>query len=414
MTTGPKPLIHFHTDCDFFAGCEFMLANILNDLEFNGRFQHRLSFRASAEYNEGLNRKIPNANLLALNLPSAERISRMVFRGGGLVSQRSAAVLARILEIPISIFDVIVLFLALKETCPALLHINNGGYPGALSCRMASLAGRLAGVPVQVMVVNNLAVNYRSSSRKSEWVIDRVVARFVERFVTGSAAASDRLGQVLRLSGDKRRVINNGVDLPMLQPSQDHGVDAAGVRFGMVAHHVPRKGHMILLEAIAALRDAGAIRIGDVKFYIEGEGPETLNILEGISKLELSTFVEMIGTSDAVLTFMRTLDVLVLPSIGNEDFPNVISEAMGLGIPVIATRVGGIPEQITHMETGLLVNATNQWELADAIEFAIKNPEWRGQAGKLGKARFDQSYRVDLAVRRYIGLYEELIHGGVQ
>jgi glycosyltransferase involved in cell wall biosynthesis len=391
-----------------------MLAHILSDPEFNSRFQHRLSFRASEEYNKGLSRKISSANLIALRLPSAERLSRMVFRGKSYAAQQSAAVLARMLEIPISIFDAIVLFRTLKETSPALLHINNGGYPGALSCRIAVVAAWLAGVPVQVMVVNNLAIKYQSSSRKFEWVMDRFVAKHVQKFVTGSAAASDRLGQVLRLPDDRRRVINNGVNLPTPEPAETFGDAAVGVRFGMVAHHVPRKGHMVLLKAIADLRDAGTIVSGDVKFFIEGSGAETEKIFEEISRLELSSFVVMIGTSDAVLTFMQTLDVLVLPSIGNEDFPNVISEAMGLGIPVIATKVGGIPEQVMHMETGLLVSAMNHQELADAIEFAIKNPEWRAKAGLQSLARFDASYRVELAVGRYIDLYDELIHGGVQ
>jgi glycosyltransferase involved in cell wall biosynthesis len=410
-----KPLIHFHTDCDFFAGCEFMVANIVNDQEFNSRFDYRLSFRSSQDYLLGLNAKIPpSSKLIPLKLPSAEAFIQRFMRGDGRFARLAGAALVRFLEVPFGLVDLVVLFFTLKKTAPSLLHINNGGYPGALSCRMAALAGRLAGVPVQIMVVNNQAVGYRGYSRNTQRLLDALVVSCRPLFITGSISASERLGDVLKIPANRRKVVNNGVQIKPSEPQDKNRLANEPVRFGVVAHHVSRKGHLVLLQAIAQLRDSGKLQPGAGIFSIEGFGPETQKIQGEITHLNLETIVEMVGPAVAVHEFMQSLDVLVLPSVSNEDFPNVISEAMGLGLPVIATRVGGIPEQIEHSQNGLLVVPGDAIELAHAIEFALLNPEWRVEAGRRGLARFEHSYRVDIAVRKYTEIYDEMILGGAQ
>lgn len=410
-----KPLIHFHTDCDFFAGCEFMLANILNDEDFKSRYDYRLSFRTSKDYLSGLTSRIPTCSkLIPLKLPNAEKVIGSFIRSDRRLAKAVSGALAMCLEVPFGLVDLCVLFLALKKTSPALLHINNGGYPGALSCRMAAIAGRLAGVPVQIMVVNNQAVSYDSYARKTHRILDAVVMWCKPLFITGSIAASERLGQILKVPADRRKVVNNGVRINLPQPQEMKRLAIEPVRFGVVAHHVPRKGHLILLQAVAELRDSGKLTPGSAIFSIEGFGPETQKIQAEINSLKLGPLVELVGHSVAVHEFMQSLDVLVLPSVSNEDFPNVISEAMGLGLPVIATRVGGIPEQIEQSHNGLLVSPGDAMELADAIEFTLLNPRWRVEAGRRGLARFEHSYRVDVSVRKYMEIYDDMIHGGAQ
>lgn len=392
-----------------------MVANIVNDPEFQKRYEYRLSFRTSEEYLLGLSARIPEtSNLIPLKLPNAESLMGKLNSSDGPFTKPAVAFLVRLLEGPFGLVDLVVLFLLLKKTSPDLLHINNGGYPGALSCRIAALAGRLAGVPVQIMVVNNQAVSYDNIVRKTQLLIDAFVRMCKPVFITGSVSASERLGQILKVPTHQRKVVNNGVQINLPAHKQDKTSDDVPVRFGVVAHHVPRKGHLVLLHALAELRDSGKLKPGSGIVSIEGFGPETQRIKEEIKRLNLESLVELVGPAVAVHEFMQNLDVLVLPSVSNEDFPNVISEAMGLGLPVIATRVGGIPEQIVHSQNGLLVNPGDASELANAIEFALLNPKWRVEAGRRGKARFEHSYRVDVAVRRYMEIYDEMIFSGAR
>jgi glycosyltransferase involved in cell wall biosynthesis len=415
MNSNIKPLIHFHTDCDFFAGCEFMVANIVNDPEFQKRYDYRLSFRTSEDYLLGLSAKIPETSkLIPLKLPNAEALMGKLIRKDGPFAKLAGGFLVRLLEVPFGLVDLVVMFKSLKKTSPDLLHINNGGYPGALSCRIAALAGRLAGVPVQIMVVNNQAVSYGSFARNTERLLDAVVVKCKPLFITGSISASERLGQILKVPAHRRKVVNNGVQINLPESKEVDRLANEPIRFGVVAHHVPRKGHLVLLQAIAQLRDSGKLQPGAGIFSIEGFGPETQKIQGEINHLNLERIVEMVGPAVAVHEFMQSLDVLVLPSVSNEDFPNVISEAMGLGLPVIATRVGGIPEQIEHLHNGLLVMPGDASDLANAIVFALVNPAWRAEAGRIGLARFEHSYRVDIAVRKYMEIYDEMILGGAQ
>ena len=100
--------------------------------------------------------------------------------------------------LPILVMQIAILIGFLGES-PDVLHINNGGYPAALSARAAAIAGRLAGVDKIIMVVNNMAVDYHRLSRRFDYPFDRLVVRSVDRFITGSEAASRRLSAVLWL-----------------------------------------------------------------------------------------------------------------------------------------------------------------------------------------------------------------------
>ena len=98
--------------------------------------------------------------------------------------------LARIIVYgPLFIYEVIVLRRLFQKIKPDILHLNNGGYPAALSVRAAAIAGKLASVPKIVMVVNNLAVDYNSVSRFIDYPVDRLVANSVHLFITGSGGS---------------------------------------------------------------------------------------------------------------------------------------------------------------------------------------------------------------------------------
>ena len=113
------------------------------------------------------------------------------------------------------------------------------------------------------------------------------------------------------------------------------------------------------------------------------------------------------GFTSSVRDRLAAADVFVLPSRG-DNAPMAILEAMAAGLPVIATRVGGIPELVTHEQTGLLVAPDDPAELAAAIERLAGDPELRAALGARAAARVAADFSVERAVESTIELYEEL------
>ena len=407
------PKLHFHSDCEFFSGSENMLANLFGCQALRESFDLSFSYRATPRYTEGLLQRaavdfpcwpldLPNFDTLSLSPWIAQ--SRHLSTAARQLAYRS--LLAR---------EVARLRAVLDEVRPDIVHINNGGYPGALSCRAMALAARAAGVRRVLMVVNNLAVTYDRPARWLDWPLDRRVAAAVDLFVTGSAAAGRRLSGVLRLPQHKIRPIHNGIRVRAPQAGVEEtrhrlGLDGFdGLVLGMVALHEPRKGHRVLLDAVAQLLAAG-MPSRQLKVLIEGDGPLRGELQATAAAKGLANVIEFVGVEAHVFDFMAATDALVLPSVRDEDFPNVILEAMSLGKPVIATRLAGTPEQVEDGVSGLLVAPGEAPQLAQAIRQLAENPAMRRNMGESARKRFAERFASDIAMDNYLRLYRESIN----
>ncbi len=102
-------------------------------------------------------------------------------------------------------------------------------------------------------------------------------------------------------------------------------------------------------------------------------------------------------------------DILALPSV-QEGFPNVLLEAMALSKPVVATAVGGVPEQVVDGETGLLVPPRDSLALASAITVLLDNPDKARSMGQAGFRRVQRRFPLTAVVDRYTQLYLDLLH----
>jgi glycosyltransferase involved in cell wall biosynthesis len=410
--------VHYHSDCAFFAGCENMLANFFNSSEFRKDFEPSFSYRRTALYDEGLARRVHGpVQMHAFAFPDLSELDALPSAWPRLLKRMFMAALRWLLLLPLLAYEVLALYRLFQRLRPDVLHINSGGYPGGLSTRAAALAGQLARVPVVIMVVNNMAVGYRRFSRWLEYPLDFLIAGAVDVFVTGSQAAGARLGEVMRLSAHKRIAIHNGTAPRLRSEStaetrQRLGLSAdVGVVLGVVALLIPRKGHRVLLEALAQLATANQLPPGRLTVLIEGSGPLHEDLKEYVRTQGLTSCVRFVGSEANVVNFMAALDMLVLPSIQDEDFPNVILEAMALAKPVIATRLAGIPEQVVDGETGLLVEPASPSELAAAILKLCLDAAARAKMGQAAAARFSASFTDALSLQHYSSLYKSLFRG---
>lgn len=212
-------------------------------------------------------------------------------------------------------------------------------------------------------------------------------------------------------AGTDVKVVPYGVDLDRFRPLPRPRRDQIAV--GTVARLSPEKGIRYLVEAFALLRRS----LGDrVVLRLAGDGPERARIESLCKSLGLdgaTTFLGWVDHAD-LPAFLQDLDVFVLPSLF-EGFGVAAVEASAMALPVVASRVHGIPNVVLDGHTGILVPPRDPAALAGAIEMLIKEPETRQTMGEAGRAHVAGHYgwqdNVGLMERIYRDVYQRFHTG---
>jgi glycosyltransferase involved in cell wall biosynthesis len=298
----------------------------------------------------------------------------------------------------------------IRENKARVIHVNNGGYPGAVGSRAFALASILYSPESRVVFsVNNLALPYSTITRLLQLPVDMLLAKSRIRWVTASSAASSRLARVLGLREDFVNVIPNGIgplsctcksgsEIPELPG------DSKSLVVCQIGHLEKRKGQKVLIEAVGVLRDQGRLEENWI-FALEGEGPMVHDLEKQIIQEGLSKQVFIIGSVSCVYHLLKRCDVLAHPSISNEDLPNVISEAMSEGIPVVASDVGGIKDQVVPSETGFIIQPGDYHALSDALYSMLSSEALRTKLGEGALERFKGNFTESTAIDKYRLLY---------
>jgi L-malate glycosyltransferase len=404
--------VHIHTDSPFFSGAENMIATLLADEAFVADYEVSLSYRSSPAFDEGLAQRVRSTARLCplelLDVPARTDALPGPLRAVGKLAAYATGAKYRYVRENARRMEAL-----LREIRPDLVHINSGGYPGAYSTLSAALAARNAGVPHVVYVANNIATHY-TWRRALDRSLDCEVTRAVEVFVTGSRFAGVALTDVLTLPAEKLRTIPNGIRARAIVEApeavrQRIGAPAGRPVVAVVANLEQRKGHAYLFGALAALRARGFAPLPWVA--VEGTGPQEVALRETVAASGLGDDVAFLGREEHVFDLMNAADIVALPSIANEDFPNVVLEAMSLSKPVVASIIAGTPEQIVDGETGLLVPPADADALANALATLSADPGLRERLGSAARSRFAERFTAEHAVEAYRALYAELAAG---
>ena len=135
-------------------------------------------------------------------------------------------------------------------------------------------------------------------------------------------------------------------------------------------------------------------------------------IKERIKYYELENNIIPLGILDNMPQVIAASDLVITPflnTVGVVDYPTSMLEAMAVGKPVIATRVGGIPEIVKHKESGILVEPNNVDELVSAIIYMLENKEEAENMGKEGAKTISEKFRLEIVVDELERIYEEVI-----
>ena len=410
-----KEVLVYFSDCSFFAGCESMIPNFLNAKEINNFYEVYFFYRKSDGYSKELNNRLlaPNVNCIALNLPNYNIHKYLLgpLKRTSLLYKLLAVFVIFTMKYFTIIYCIPLLYKSFSKVNIDILHVNNGGYPAAFTAYSAVIAARLCRVDKIVYVVNNIAANYSSPLRWMDKIIDLYIKRKVTVFVTGSMNAGEKLTSVLKLPKGKVANIPNGVMIRNLTlPKRDLISELElnldnRLLFSTIALLEERKGHIWLLRAIKMFKRSKTPIQKCPFFVFEGNGSKYYELQKYIVENNLEDYVAIFKSIPNIYNLINASDVVILPSIFMEDFPNVIIEAMSLGKPVIGTKIAGIPEQIDHHKNGCLVNPKDSNALFESIVHMM-NKNVRDSYGVQSKHKYNENYKVEISVNKYIQLYK--------
>ncbi|HSB71819.1 MAG TPA: glycosyltransferase family 4 protein, partial [Candidatus Methylomirabilis sp.] len=207
--------------------------------------------------------------------------------------------------------------------------------------------------------------------------------------------------------GSRITSVVTGVDLDALQPSRVAaavraalGIPATAPVVGTLSTLRSWKGHLDLLEALASLR---AVR--DVVGIFVGSGPYEEVIRARIRDLGLGRAVMMTGHREDVADLLGVIDVFAFPSTANEGVPQAVLQAMALGRPVVATRLGGIPEIVRDGETGLLVPTRDPAALAKGITQVLDDPRGAARRAQAAADLVRTHYTLEVTLDKMEAVY---------
>lgn len=189
---------------------------------------------------------------------------------------------------------------------------------------------------------------------------------------------------------DKSLIVHCGLNIGEYEFALRERQADATFRILCVGRLVPEKGQRRLVEAVGALRESGY----DVRLTMVGDGPSRASLEKLIEGLKLGDMVELAGVvgQDSISSYYQSADVFCLPSSA-EGVPVVLMEAMALGVPVISTKIAGIPELIEDGINGRLIVAGDDRALVGALAEVASHPElaaaWAIQARRKVEAEFD-------------------------
>jgi len=228
-------------------------------------------------------------------------------------------------------------------------------------------------------------------------------------------AISEVIGQHMvqdfKTPAENIKVIPRSVDVQKFNIPKAPRNDKKPLTVVMIARITPLKGHPYFLKAMARVIH----RLPSVKVQIIGDAPpkkqaykEELMLLT--KRLGISQQVEFLGNRRDIPQLLNKADCLVLSTITPEAFGRVIIEAQAAGVPVVATRVGGVVEIIEHEKTGLLVMPKDSDAIAEAVLKVLENPDFSEKLVVQARKKIDARYTLEHMAEATIGVYNELMN----
>ena len=286
------------------------------------------------------------------------------------------------------------IFLLLK-TKPNLIHINNGGYPGANTCNVLVIANFLTIKSKVLYQVNNQALTCKNYFEK---IYDSFINRNVNCFINASQSAKEQLIEKRKFEPQKIFLLDNCVPLPAVnvkkqQIFKELNIPEDSFLIIEVAFLSERKGQRYLIEAMSEVFKNDLILKDKIFCALVGNGEDEKALSNQIIELGLENNIFLLGYRNNSEDYIAASNLFVLPSIKDEDMPLVLLSAIGYGKPIIATNFAGISQVIENNFNGILLEndlATLKYNLSNEIYRCYTNENFRNHIAQNAKKTYSK------------------------
>jgi sugar transferase (PEP-CTERM/EpsH1 system associated) len=295
-----------------------------------------------------------------------------------------------------------------RKLKPSILHTYN------LSAIEYTFAATLAGVPIRVHAEHGRDTSDPEGTNWKHNLLRRLLIPFVDYFIPVSKDLQNWLRTRIHVPDEKNLLINNGVDIRQFCLRKDDdilrkesGFPEDAFIIGTVGRIQDVKNHAGLIDAFILLRELLPEQKPRLRLAIIGNGPLFSQIEKKIKDAGIADVVWLPGARDDIANIMQSFSVFAMTSIA-EGTPVVILEAMASGLPIIATKVGGIPEVVIDNQTGTLTPPMDMSAFARALSTYVVAEDTLAKHGAAGRERAEEIYSIEAMLAAYTGLYDKL------
>lgn len=297
----------------------------------------------------------------------------------------------------------------LRTKRPAIVHTHTS---------KAGVVGRvaawLAGVPVVVHTPHGHVFygHFGAVTSRIFLQIERILCRVTTALVALTAAErDDHLDRGVGSAG-RFAVIPSGIDVERFRRARISGREvpagfdcpADATIVGSIGWLTEIKGHRLLVEALGYLKD----EFPKLHVVIVGSGGQQTALLAQADALGLRGRIHLVGHRDDIERCLAGMDCFAFPSL-NEGMGRALIEAMAAGLPVVASRVGGIPAIVRHEENGLLVPAGDSRALSDAMRRILTDPQLAGRLGRNASRSIGDEFGAKAMVEAVESVYRNAV-----
>ena len=292
----------------------------------------------------------------------------------------------------------------MRRLRPAILHTYN------LSALEYNFSGALAGIPVRIHAEHGRDASDPHGLNPKHNFLRRRLAPFIDCFIPVSEDLRRWLGEKVGIPAKQTLFIRNGVDTERFAAAAASQASPWGpddIVIGTVARIQDVKNHRGLIDAFARLRELEPSLRERLRLSIVGDGPLMGAVREQVASLGLQDVVWLPGARADVAALLHGFSLFALPSLA-EGTPVSMLEAMACGLPVVASKVGGIPEVVTDGVEGSLVPVQDTEALARTLASYVRDPALRQQRGEAARARVEAAFSMRAMLAEYGKLYDRL------
>lgn len=361
---------------------------------------------------------------LTANLPKEKFETAIVVGNQGLFTEKLTEKKIRVINLPgitkdinflqevRSFFSLLKIFAKEK---PDVVHLNSSkfGGLGALAARLSSLV--ISHSPLVIFTAHGWPFNEDRNfmARGIIYFFSWLTAVLADRIINIAKTDYKQSLKFPLLPQNKFIYIPNGIGfedqhfLPAAEARNTFGIDKNEIVIGSIAELTKNKGLIHLVDAINQMKFKVHPAFSGTKFKIViiGEGEDREKIQHKITSLGLQDTIYLAGFTQDAEKYLKGFDIFVLPST-KEGLPYVLLEAMAAGLPIIASRVGGIPDLIEHEKNGFLVEPKDYLGLAAALEKMIQNLEKYKILGEEARKTIGTKFSFHAMLTKTARLYE--------